>query len=436
MASDLRPMKVLVGTRDGTRHRLSAGPATTVGMLKEQLREMADADPASHPRYLAFPTAYFLTVKSGRRVLDNAALGRVAFESRPLLLAQPASNHRKKIASLKRRDESGMLYRIAVKSTATGEVVPLEVKPSDTSETIKALLLTMSRADPTPQTPLPRLPNVVEYPSCYHLVRPRTGEVLMPNVPIGDLKLSRTGTTALVILTNRRLSQQMRELAGQCGMIRAGAARAGTRMLNEALEEPAHAQRREEADLWAYGALSQVRSWVQRKWSQMRQAFRSFDRDGSGLVSADEFTGTLRMFGFALPPKQEGALLARLDPNGDGLVDYYEFLALVDDADAAQRARLAGRPARREPTPQEKRMQDALMQVKARSQRNFRTLRRAFLAADADRSGSIDRREFARLLRGVGVDLLDDEVAALAEQFDVDGSGGIDYNEFARAVQR
>lgn len=425
MASDLCPIKVLIATRRGDHFRLSAGPATTVGMLKEQLREQADGNRDSCPRFFSFPSCYFF-VANGRRVLDNAALGRVAFESRPRLLAVTSRSAREQMKSLKRRDDSGATFPVAVKATSTGAVFRLEVKPSDTSETIKACLLAMASTASSP--------NVVQFPSCYHLVLPRTGEVLMPNIPLGDLKWPTRSETALVILTNQRLTKQMLKLRSQMQTIRAGAARTGAQMLSEALEEPVEAEQREEEDLWAYGVLSQVQHWVYRKWKKIRDAFRSFDADKSGLVSTREFLSTLRNFGLGLSVEQERVLVQSLDPNGDGLVSYYEFLATIEASSNAKNSSGFSRTLR-EPTSREKKNELAVSQIQSKVFAKYRSMRKAFLEFDLDRSGSIDPGELQVLFQRMGIDLIDEELDALVSKFDTDGNGLIDYNEFANAIK-
>lgn len=57
-------------------------------------------------------------------------------------------------------------------------------------------------------------------------------------------------------------------------------------------------------------------------------------------------------------------------------------------------------------------------------------IREIFDHYDRDGNGSIDRGELVKLLRALGSDADDDELAAAFEVLDADGSGDIDFDEF------
>ena len=60
---------------------------------------------------------------------------------------------------------------------------------------------------------------------------------------------------------------------------------------------------------------------------ELRNAFKKFDRDGSGTISSDEFTAIVTRPGGGKPLTVDQALrlFRRADLNGDGVVDYGEF---------------------------------------------------------------------------------------------------------------
>lgn len=53
-----------------------------------------------------------------------------------------------------------------------------------------------------------------------------------------------------------------------------------------------------------------------------------------------------------------------------------------------------------------------------------------FRAYDRDNSGSIDRREFARLLEALGMAVTEDELAVAVDAVDQNHSGKISWTEF------
>ena len=72
----------------------------------------------------------------------------------------------------------------------------------------------------------------------------------------------------------------------------------------------------------------------------LQRAFRQLDADGSGNITIDELSTALAQFNI-LDDAQ--ALMALADVNGDGTIDYNEFVALM-----RQRNVEAGGPTRRD----------------------------------------------------------------------------------------
>mmetsp|Transcript_36547 Transcript_36547/g.96451 ORF Transcript_36547/g.96451 Transcript_36547/m.96451 type:complete len:222 (+) Transcript_36547:111-776(+) len=62
--------------------------------------------------------------------------------------------------------------------------------------------------------------------------------------------------------------------------------------------------------------------------NKLRQAFKTFDTDGSGTLSKDELINILTREGggAALSPEVAEALIAEFDKNGDGVLDVDEFI--------------------------------------------------------------------------------------------------------------
>ncbi|KAK3239118.1 hypothetical protein CYMTET_50938, partial [Cymbomonas tetramitiformis] len=59
--------------------------------------------------------------------------------------------------------------------------------------------------------------------------------------------------------------------------------------------------------------------------TQLRAAFKHFDRDGSGGVTYEEFQNVLEKFNIRLVRDDFDALMRKYDVNGDGLIDWAEF---------------------------------------------------------------------------------------------------------------
>ena len=59
------------------------------------------------------------------------------------------------------------------------------------------------------------------------------------------------------------------------------------------------------------------------------QAFKVFDKDGDGLITAQEIQETMLGLGEAISEAEVKAMVVEADLNGDGFIDYSEFANLM-----------------------------------------------------------------------------------------------------------
>ena len=59
---------------------------------------------------------------------------------------------------------------------------------------------------------------------------------------------------------------------------------------------------------------------------EMREAFRVFDQDGNGYISAAELQSVMASLGEKLTPQQVQDMISECDTNGDGQIDYNEYV--------------------------------------------------------------------------------------------------------------
>lgn len=62
---------------------------------------------------------------------------------------------------------------------------------------------------------------------------------------------------------------------------------------------------------------------------EIRSAFRVFDKDGNGLISAAELRHALTNFGEKMTDEEVDQMIREADVNGDGHIDYEEFIKRV-----------------------------------------------------------------------------------------------------------
>ncbi|KAL8511146.1 hypothetical protein ACS0TY_017825 [Phlomoides rotata] len=63
--------------------------------------------------------------------------------------------------------------------------------------------------------------------------------------------------------------------------------------------------------------------------AELREIFRSFDRNNDGSLAELELGSFLRSLGLKPSPDQIDALIQKADTNNNGLVEFSEFVALV-----------------------------------------------------------------------------------------------------------
>ena len=197
----------------------------------------------------------------------------------------------------------------------------------------------------------------------------------------------------------------------------------------------------------------------------MLKAFRQFDADRSGTISADEFRAGLQSLGFDPNSGDARAICNVIDADHDGQLEFEEFAKrlgqreegirhnfelgdssrnVVSSAKVEEQARSGRRQfadkmrsvslRRHDLSKRENRMLDALMQkLNMRFGRSGMTA--AFRMFDKDKSGSVSVQEFQKSLHELGMHWSKGDVEKIATFVDGDSSGVINYEEFAVALK-
>jgi len=63
--------------------------------------------------------------------------------------------------------------------------------------------------------------------------------------------------------------------------------------------------------------------------SEIMEAFKVFDRDGNGKISADELKSIMSSLGEKLSDEEIQQMIKEADTNGDGEIDYDEFVKML-----------------------------------------------------------------------------------------------------------
>lgn len=96
---------------------------------------------------------------------------------------------------------------------------------------------------------------------------------------------------------------------------------------------------------WESNVLERLRIIIATSTKSLKEIFDEFDEDGNGYVTLVEFRNAIRKLGLGITSREIDQLMARIDTNGDGKIDYYEFSSKFKDN--SYEARMAARSADR-----------------------------------------------------------------------------------------
>lgn len=134
--------------------------------------------------------------------------------------------------------------------------------------------------------------------------------------------------------------------------------------------------------------------------NQLKEVFNFIDANGDGKVSSFELTEVLLCLGhkeeYSLASKEAEEMVKEMDSNGDGLIDFDEFMGVVYDRKGEDDS-----------------------------------LRDAFLIFDSDKNGKISAKELQKVLLSLGCESCSlDDCKLMIRGVDRDGDGFVDFEEF------
>jgi len=138
--------------------------------------------------------------------------------------------------------------------------------------------------------------------------------------------------------------------------------------------------------------------------AEFRDAFNSFDRDGSGHIDKEELKLLCEWVGQETTEAEIDEMMAMADGDGSGKIDLWEFITLM-----------AHKMGDRNPS---------------------ESLHSAFSVFDKDESGYINADEIKEVMRTMGEPVDDKIIEAVLDGMDKDGDGLINYEEFAFIVTK
>mmetsp|Transcript_21379 Transcript_21379/g.19450 ORF Transcript_21379/g.19450 Transcript_21379/m.19450 type:complete len:171 (-) Transcript_21379:22-534(-) len=131
---------------------------------------------------------------------------------------------------------------------------------------------------------------------------------------------------------------------------------------------------------------------------EIREAFNLFDTDGSGTIDPKELKAAMQSLGFEAKNQTIYQMIADIDKDGDGSIDFDEFLDM--------------------------------MTAKMSDKDSKEGIQKVFNLFDDDGTGKISLRNLKRVAKELGETMSDAELLEMIERADTDGDGEINVDEF------
>ncbi|KAG2813617.1 Eukaryotic peptide chain release factor subunit 1 [Phytophthora cactorum] len=148
----------------------------------------------------------------------------------------------------------------------------------------------------------------------------------------------------------------------------------------------------------------------------VQEQFAHYDTDSSGSINASELHKLFINLGEQLTLNNVRELIKAVDSDGNGEVDFDEFLHLLRKQ-------------------QDKNQYSASLTLALLfGPKELTKLKQQFMILDLDGSGAIDEHELQQLVKKLGHRAEEFDLPAMLREVDVDGSGSIGFNEFLQIV--
>lgn len=138
----------------------------------------------------------------------------------------------------------------------------------------------------------------------------------------------------------------------------------------------------------------------EEKRQEYKEAFDMFDSNKTGHITAEEIYNVMRNMGNELPLEEIKGMIADLDNDGSGQIDFEEFITFMQMTQSSE-----------ELTDEEE-------------------VIRAFMTFDKDGNGWLSMDEFKHILCNLGDKFTEQECLEIFKEADLDHDGKLQYREF------
>lgn len=135
----------------------------------------------------------------------------------------------------------------------------------------------------------------------------------------------------------------------------------------------------------------------------LKDAFSLFDKDGDGVITANELGVVLRSLGHSPSDAEVADIINEVDADDSGTVDFDEFLIMM-----AHRMTIVDHDSE---------------------------AREAFKVFDRNGDGYISKNELREVLMSIGDKISEEDANVMIKDVDADGNGMIDFTEFRKLMK-
>ena len=145
-------------------------------------------------------------------------------------------------------------------------------------------------------------------------------------------------------------------------------------------------------------------AYTQNVWKQI---LRFFDTDNDGTISVDEMAPALRSLGIDVSDTKLKEMIAKIDSDQSGTIDYHEFKVYYH----------------------------ALFEEKIKRGLDWKYIQMTFEKYDADSSGFLDIDEFSYALKKMAPNINNDDIKSILHLIDTSGDMKIEFDEFVEFLE-
>ena len=136
--------------------------------------------------------------------------------------------------------------------------------------------------------------------------------------------------------------------------------------------------------------------------AEFKEAFSLYDKDGNGSITTKELGTVMKSLGLTPTEAELEAMIKEVDASENGVVDFPEFLVMM-----------------------EQKMKD----TDAEEER-----KEAFRVFDKDGNGYINAAELKNVMTNLGENMTDAEIDSMIAEADLDVDGQVSYEEFVKMM--